>query len=773
MKVAFYDGGARDVSPRVADIGWSDLVTLLTTHRQSSGCTATPCADRKCPAKLSFPAWSPVDIDGRRSNDNVRAVTVAVFDLDHLTEEQVDALDLAGHGWVLYSTHSSKPGDVCLRLVCELSRPALPSEWPAVRRAAVARFNLPADPSTKDLSRLYFLPDAPEGTTPLAGSAAGPPLDVDALLESARAGSDSRPAQAAMGPLSTSTEGAPTDLNELAVLMRRHCKPENRALVGRVLRGEPLSPPQSGPYGGQDAELQALMSTCGFCLPDSTPDDAVIHVLRPSFSRTAWGEGTEHLISEAMKKMHRARERRQARDAERLEKNRRRRAQLGIREPTASHPLDEGAVDDPDAWGDKLVTIETKEGLRLVNCEANLELVLRCSPEWRESLRFNEVTKQLECIHPPEGISSTKPSGLDIELAVWFQRSEYGALGLRPKSTMVADVLRQIVRASSYDPLHDYLDGLVWDGKPRVDAFLERYFGANDDDIAYLRAVSRRWLISAVMRGLKPGEKVDNVLVLEGPQGLRKSTAVEALSAPWCCDSRIEITNKDTWMLAAQFWMIELAEGEALTKQHRESIKAFFTRRSDTYREPYGRVNATTPRRALFVTTTNSKEYLLADPTGHRRWWPVNCTKIDIERLRADRDQLFAEAVALLRSGEQCWLTKEEEDLAKVATDKRVEVVGEVYQDMIREWFLRKAPEKRPRRVTLREVMFEALQMQPGQNVGVREKELGAVMHALGFSRCILTRGGVRAKAWEAPQVLIDEPQLLAATQPSTRAACP
>jgi predicted P-loop ATPase len=86
---------------------------------------------------------------------------------------------------------------------------------------------------------------------------------------------------------------------------------------------------------------------------------------------------------------------------------------------------------------------------------------------------------------------------------------------------------------------------------------------------AYLRAMSRRWLISAVARGLRPGEKVDTVLILEGPQGIRKSTAVEVLAAPWFCDAKIDVTNKDSWALAAQFWMIELAENEAMSGRRR------------------------------------------------------------------------------------------------------------------------------------------------------------------------------------------------------------
>jgi hypothetical protein len=135
-----------------------------------------------------------------------------------------------------------------------------------------------------------------------------------------------------------------------------------------------------------------------------------------------------------------------------------------MREPStapAPQPFDEGETDDPDLWADRLITVEQRDrtgkviGINLKNCEANVELVLRCAPEWRDVIRFNEVTKQLEVTNPPPGIQSTKPEGLDIELAVWFQRSDYGRLGLMPKPGTVQDVLRQIARANTYDPLFD------------------------------------------------------------------------------------------------------------------------------------------------------------------------------------------------------------------------------------------------------------------------------------------------------------------------------
>lgn len=764
-----YDGGVRDNVPRHVDVTWSQLVELLTTHRQSSGCAQAPCQDRQCPAKLAHPAWSPVDIGARRRNSEVTAITVGVFDLDHVSSEDrvveiVDTLDARGLSWIVYSTHSHRDDDICLRLVIPFSRPVLPREWARVRRAIVDELNLPADPSTGDYSRLYMLPDAPSWQRePVAAHRDGQPLDVDALIRRP-ASVSSAAAVAPSDPDGASTDsGVVTDLGKLAELLRKHTRPENRAIVGRALRGESLAP-----RGEQDTTLQRLMSTVAFCLPNDTPDDAILHLLRPCFVATDWGEGPDHLAQEALKKLRRARERKIARDAQRAEANRAIDELLGIRVRGDTPAISDEGVEDPDAWSADLVR---KDGSRvgdsnepveeggLRNNEANIDLILRKSREWRGKLRFNLVSKKLELHDPPAGISSTDPEGLDVELCTWLQRSPWAKKGINPRPGLVQDVLRQVVRTSSYDPLKEWLESLVWDGTPRVDSFFEQYFGATQDDPEYVRVISRRWLLSAVSRGLQPGEKVDTVLILEGRQGLRKSTAVETLFAPYFCDSKIDITNKDTWMLAGQYWGIELAELEALQGRQRETVKAFFSRRTDTFRPPYGKVNVTTPRRSVFVATTNSKEYLGLDPSGYRRFWPIACTQIDIEALRRDRDQILAEAVAIYRTGEQHWLTDEEAELARAVTAERQEVVGETWQDRIRQWFLSRPAEQRPVHVGMSQILCDVLGIDVSQITRSKEMEAATVLQAMGFGRVRV--GPARVRMWSTPSELLTEPRLL------------
>ncbi|NNB91573.1 virulence-associated E family protein [Corallococcus exiguus] len=752
MKVAFYES-AQDNTPRVEDWDWTRLRALLTTHRRSK-CPQTPCPGR-CPAK-NGPAWSPVDIGERRGNDFVHAITLAVFDLDHLTPEQLaplEVLERDGYAYALHTTHSHRPPDFCMRLVMPLSRPVLPREWPAVRAAALVMLRIPADPATKDLSRLYYLPDTPEGAECFAESAVGKPLDVASLLAPSRA------SIAPASPLAT------VDMQHLATLLRRHARPENKPLVGRALRGEPLAP-----HGSQDTSLQQLMSTVAFCLPNDTPDVAIVELLRPCFAVTDWGQGTEHLVAEALKKLHRARARKAERDAKRLAANHDLVALLGtpLSAPTSAEklpPVDEG-LETPEAWGKELLTYETRDGeKKLRNCEANLSMVLLRSPEWRGTLRFNEASKEIEFSGSPLR-ADVRQDDLDTEIAVWVQGSSYGRLGLMPRPAQVRDVLRQVAHANAYDPLRDYLEGLSWDGRPRIDTFLERYLGATGD-VTHLRTIGPKWLISAVARALRPGCKVDTVLILEGAQGLRKSTAFRVLAGEWFSDATLDIGHKDSAALASQFWIIELAELDAVRRASDvQALKAYVSRSEDTYRPPYGRVTVRTARRCVFVGTTNSEEYLRNDPSGYRRWWPVRCTSIDIEALKADRAQLWAEAVARFRTGEKWWLSEEEVPRAESQAKERSETPNDGKRDAIVQWLLRMPPARRPVEVPLLMVAEEALGVLKGNLNAATDREIASVLRDLGFRKRIQSVATVRRRVWVVPESLRTAPEEQAQLRP-------
>jgi predicted P-loop ATPase len=138
---------------------------------------------------------------------------------------------------------------------------------------------------------------------------------------------------------------------------------------------------------------------------------------------------------------------------------------------------------------------------------------------------------------------------------------------------------------------------------------------------------------------------MDSILVLEGEQGEGKSRTVRALGQQWSADLSGNLADKDAAISLQRVWIAELAELTALRRSEQEPIKGFLTRTQDYYRPPYGRNNVMRPRHTVFIATTNERDYLL-DPTGARRYWPVDCGSIDLKALEADVTQLWGEAMS-------------------------------------------------------------------------------------------------------------------------------
>jgi predicted P-loop ATPase len=227
-----------------------------------------------------------------------------------------------------------------------------------------------------------------------------------------------------------------------------------------------------------------------------------------------------------------------------------------------------------------------------------------------------------------------------------------------------AAVAVQLVAADCpYHPVRTYLDGLEWDGTPRLDTWLVAYLGAENN--AYHRAVGPKALIQAVARAYSPGYKADHVLILEGPQGSGKSSVVAALAPDqgWYCDEIADLGSKDAAQDLCGKWIVELAELSAMKRSEVERTKAFVSRRVDHYRASYGRRSQDHPRQCVFLGTTNGDAYL-GDETGNRRYWPSAVGAIKLDELRRDRDQLWAEAVAAYHAGTAWHLDKKDETLA-------------------------------------------------------------------------------------------------------------
>ena len=243
--------------------------------------------------------------------------------------------------------------------------------------------------------------------------------------------------------------------------------------------------------------------------------------------------------------------------------------------------------------------------------------------------------------------------------AAWYLEKEYGVQDLR-RIKMSVDAA---MAAQQVDTLTEYLDGLTWDGVPRVDTLLIRYLKA--DDTPYTRAVTRKTLAAAVARAYEPGCKFDSVLTLVGAQGIAKSLFASTLGRDWFSDNIQTFTGKEAAEQLRGIWIVEIPEVDRFSARYEAAaVKQFITRQDDIYREAYGRRTLPHPRRCIFIATTNAPSFL-TDKSGNRRWWIVPCHATaqdrgeDMASLRRDRDQVWAEAVALWQLGEPLTLSRD------------------------------------------------------------------------------------------------------------------
>lgn len=210
-----------------------------------------------------------------------------------------------------------------------------------------------------------------------------------------------------------------------------------------------------------------------------------------------------------------------------------------------------------------------------------------------------------------------------------------------PHST-TEDAIIRFVKENKVSPPVEFIKSIVWDRIPRLNSWISKTYNTEDD--IYHQAVGSNWLKGMVKRLVHPGSKFDYVLVLEGKQGIKKSTSLSVLGGDWHVETVFTPDNKDFFMLFGGKSIVEFSEGETLSRTEAKHLKAVITMQYDKYRPPYERAPKDFPRQCVFAMTTNQDQYL-KDETGNRRWLPVACIgQVNIEWLKENRDQLFAEA---------------------------------------------------------------------------------------------------------------------------------
>ena len=293
---------------------------------------------------------------------------------------------------------------------------------------------------------------------------------------------------------------------------------------------------------------------------------------------------------------------------------------------------------------DLLFTINSQKDKVYTQNTENMCRILRHHPEFAGRLRFDGFTDVIEYRPHEEWRPFEDADVLIFQTRISIIFSAFRKVG----KDMIFDATVKVAKENTIDSAADFIKAIKYDGVARIDTWLSSTYGVEDN--VYHRAVGANWIKGLVKRIIDPGCKFDHVLVLEGPQGSKKSTSLLVLGeinkrTNWHVETTMSTESKDFFEQFTGKAIIEFSEGETLSRTEVKKMKAIITTQVDRFRPSYGRVSVDHPRRCVFAMTTNQDEYL-KDETGNRRWLPVRLVRheADIEWLRANRDQLLAEA---------------------------------------------------------------------------------------------------------------------------------
>jgi hypothetical protein len=314
-------------------------------------------------------------------------------------------------------------------------------------------------------------------------------------------------------------------------------------------------------------------------------------------------------------------------------------------------------------------------------------------------------------------------------------RLEADELGLIVPREFFEDVILNHARRDSFHPPREYLDGLQWDRQPRLDRWLVTYAGAKDTELT--RMFGRKHLVAGVRRLRRPGCKHDAMIVLEGDQGVGKSTLIRILGGEFFSDS-LSIGEDPRTVIERMegTWIAEAAELTGLGKRESEQVKAMLSRQSDRARPAYGRRSIDRPRQFILFGSVNDTQYL-RDPTGNRRFWPVRVGNVDLTELQRDRDQLWAEAAHFEATGEslelppELWTVAAQEQEQRVITDPWLMILEPLLVG--KKGFVEIADINR------------VLMLEPKHQNGPAGQRIAAILRQLGYEKARVQRNGKRA----------------------------
>ena len=376
-------------------------------------------------------------------------------------------------------------------------------------------------------------------------------------------------------------------------------------------------------------------------------------------------------------------------------------------------PKEDRDAADPDVLAKLQVDSKGKPKSSL----ANLRTILLHDRKWRGRISYDTLTRTV-CIDT-EPVTDDAVTEMRIDVS---NRYEF-----EPAKAKAWEVVHMVARTHDFNPLVEYLDNLRWDGNLRLDRWLVHSLGVEDTPLH--RVFSRRWCISAVARAFEPGCKVDTLLLLVGPQGAGKSTALKLLAGEeWFRDTAVDLRSKDGFMQLSGVWVYEIAEMTSFAGVRAERVKGYVSSSEDSYRPPYGRTVVRLPRQTVFAASTND-ETPLEDPTGSRRFWPMTTPgPIDAVWLTQHRDQVWAEAVEAFHA-EEAWHLTDDEDKEREVLARQFEAT-DPWAHHVEQW-----ASQQVRPFTIRTCVAECLGIPEHRQGKAHQNRVGAILRKAGYAK--------------------------------------
>ena len=590
---------------------------------------------------------------GRRRKDCVISRSGLSLDLDYASPDIMDEVEMFfSFQCYFYSTHQHTPEKPRLRLIIPLKRDVAPDEYVAVARKIASKIGIEQfDDTTFEPSRLMYWPSTSSDGVFVCREIKGDLLDPDTVLAEYK---DWR----------NTAEWPVSQRQETVVLreVKKQADPLTKGgSVGAFCRAYPIATAIETLL--PDVYRRSSMAGRFDYIPADSHAGVVLYEDRFAYSHHATDPACGRLMNAFdVVRIHKFgyldANAPESTDSSKLPSFQAMQ-DFAVQDPLVKQQLAkerqalaEVEFSDDEDWQSTL-DLDRKGNVK--DTLTNIATIVRCDPNL-QSIVFNEFKGVVDVIGPLPW-SQIRPGWNDADVAnakLYFERV-YGIWS----PAKFKDALLAVVSAERrYHPIKDYFSGLNWDGKERLDTLLVDYMGA--EDTPYVRAVTRKVLCAAVARIYEPGIKFDSMLVLNGPQGIGKSTLYSILGQQWFSDSLsiADMRDKTAAEKLQGYWILEIAEMNGIKKVDVETVKSFLSRTDDKFRQAYGTVVESHPRSNIIVGSSNSESGFLRDVTGNRRFWPVTVTGKSPHHPweLTEVDQVWAEALERYRAGEELYL---------------------------------------------------------------------------------------------------------------------